>query len=124
MGGLAARDLTRHGDDIAKDSLVLLDLYGQNHDPDLWEHPYRFDPHRFAAAGGSRNPLDDDLVPQGGGDPAHGHRCPGEDITVTALAAIAGELARLDYNVPDQDLTIPLSRIPTGPRSGFELRPA
>ncbi|MER5727271.1 cytochrome P450 [Streptomyces sp. NPDC002138] len=117
VGGLAAQDLTWHGEDVAKDSLVLLDLYGQNHDPGLWDHPYRFDPHRFTRADSHL----EHLVPQGGGDPSAGHRCPGEDITVTALSALVTELARLDYDVPDQDLTIPLSRMPTLPRSGFEL---
>ncbi|MEU6974986.1 cytochrome P450 [Streptomyces sp. NPDC046371] len=118
VGGLAARDLTWQGERIEEGAMVLLDLYGQNHDPDLWDHPYRFDPHRFAGA--HRPP--DRLVPQRGGDPALGHRCPGEDITVTLLATLVGELARLEYAVPDQDLTIPLSRVPTLPRSGFVLR--
>ncbi|MEW1635320.1 cytochrome P450 [Streptomyces sp. NPDC093801] len=121
VAGLAAQDLTWRGDRVPKDALVLLDLYGQNHDPALWEDPYRFDPCRFGRPEGARDQLDN-LVPQGGGDPARGHRCPGEDITVTALAAISTELARLDYDVPDQDLGIPLSRMPTLPRSGFELR--
>ncbi|OKK22280.1 cytochrome [Streptomyces sp. CB00455] len=120
VGGLAARDLTWRGESVAKDTLVLLDLYGQNHDPALWEHPYRFDPHRFTGPQDPQGRLDD-LVPQGGGDPARGHRCPGEAVTVTALAVIVTELARLDYGVPDQDLTISLSRMPTLPRSGFEL---
>ncbi|WP_079407414.1 cytochrome P450 [Streptomyces sp. 3211] len=117
VGGLAADDLTWRGQDIAKNSLILLDLYGQNHDSAVWEHPYRFDPHRFSDAGR----LPDNLVPQGGGDPARGHRCPGEDITIATLAILATELAHLDYEVPDQDLTIPLSRMPTAPRSGFVL---
>ncbi|GHD79621.1 fatty-acid peroxygenase [Streptomyces goshikiensis] len=117
VGGLAANDLTWRGQDIAKGSLILLDLYGQNHDPAVWEHPYRFYPHRFTRAGR----LPDNLVPQGGGDPARGHRCPGEDITIATLATLATELAHLDYEVPDQDLTIPLSRMPTAPRSGFVL---
>ncbi|MGW7312092.1 cytochrome P450 [Streptomyces sp. NPDC054865] len=117
VGGLAAADLTWQGRKIPKDSLVLLDLYGQNHDPALWEHPYHFEPQRFTGA----TSLPDNLIPQGGGDPARGHRCPGENITVTALATLAGELARLEYDVPDQDLTIPLSRMPTAPRSGFVL---
>lgn len=120
VAGLTAQDLTWHGEHLPKDALVLLDLYGQNHDPALWEDPYRFDPRRFAGPEGPQDPLDN-LIPQGGGDPARGHRCPGEDITVTALAVIATELARLDYDVPDQDLGIPLSRVPTLPRSGFEL---
>ncbi|MGW7348498.1 cytochrome P450 [Streptomyces sp. NPDC054854] len=121
VAGLAAQDFAWHGEHVPKDALVLLDLYGQNHDPALWEDPYRFEPRRFASPEGPLDPLDN-LVPQGGGDPALGHRCPGEDITVAALAVIATELARLDYEVPDQDLGIPLSRMPTLPRSGFELR--
>lgn len=117
VGGLAAADLTWQDRKIPKGALVLLDLYGHNHDPGLWENPYRFEPQRFTGA----IALPDNLIPQGGGDPARGHRCPGEDITVTALATLATELARLDYDVPDQDLTIPLSRMPTAPRSGFVL---
>ncbi|MFI8321472.1 cytochrome P450 [Streptomyces sp. NPDC085529] len=121
VAGLAAQDLTWRGGDIPEGTLVLLDLYGQNHDPALWEHPYRFDPHRFTRPGRPPNPLDV-LVPQGGGDASRGHRCPGEDITVTVLAALATELARLDHDVPEQDLTIPLHRVPTLPGGGFELR--
>ncbi|MFJ9343073.1 cytochrome P450 [Streptomyces sp. NPDC101733] len=117
VGGLAARDLTWRGKEIRKGSLILLDIYGQNHDPGLWEQPYHFDPHRFIHANVSL----DHLIHQGGGDPAGSHRWPAEVVTVTALAAFAAELARLDYEVPDQDLTIPLSRMPTAPRSGFVL---
>ncbi|MFF5449445.1 cytochrome P450 [Streptomyces sp. NPDC012888] len=116
-GGLAARDLTWHGERIAGDSMVLLDLYGQNHDPELWHEPYRFDPGRFTG----RRPGRDELVPQGGGDARAGHRCPGEDIAVSVLGALSTELARLEYTVPPQDLRIPLHRIPTRPRSGFVL---
>ncbi|MEV7728932.1 cytochrome P450 [Streptomyces sp. NPDC087917] len=119
VGGLAATDLTWQGETIAKDTLVLLDLYGHDHDPDLWDGPYRFEPQRFAG----REPGADELIPQGGGDPARGHRCPGEDITVAVLAAFATHLADLDFEVPEQDLTIPLSRVPTRPRSGFVLTP-
>ncbi|MEW5529875.1 cytochrome P450 [Streptomyces virginiae] len=117
VGGLAARDLQWRGETVPEGTLLLLDLYGQHHDPRLWAHPYRFDPHRYATGESLR-----DLIPQGGGDAAEGHRCPGEDITVTLLAALVTELAGLDVSVPDQDLTIPLSRMPTLPRSGFRLR--
>jgi fatty-acid peroxygenase len=119
IGGRAARDLHWRGHDIRAGSLVLLDLYGQNHDERCWPRPYRFDPHRFLR----RRPIDPyDLVPQGAGDPATGHRCPGEGIAVGLLGALSARLARLDYDVPDQDLTIPLHRIPTRPRDGLRLR--
>ena len=38
------------------------------------------------------------------------------------LSALAVRLARLDADVPDQDLSIPLRRIPAKPRSGIVLR--
>ncbi|MER5202068.1 cytochrome P450 [Streptomyces sp. NPDC002825] len=117
VGGLAARDLEWHGEPIPEDAMLLLDVYGQNHDPALWPDPYRFDPGRFL----SRPPHPDALIPQGGGDTRTGHRCPGEDITVAVLAALARALARLEWTVPPQDLRIPLRRIPTAPRSGFRI---
>jgi fatty-acid peroxygenase len=60
-------------------------------------------------------------VPQGGGDPRTGHRCPGEQISVGLLAALAVRLARLEFDVPDQDLSISLRRIPARPASGVVL---
>jgi fatty-acid peroxygenase len=117
IGGRAVRDLTYAGVPIRKGSLVLLDLYGQNHDPLLWPEPYRFAPERFTG----RSIGEFDLVPQGGGDPRTGHRCPGEQITVALLGALAQRLARLDYTLPRQDLDISLRRIPARPSSGIVL---
>ena len=42
---------------------------------------------------------------------------------VAMLRALAVRLARLDYEVPDQDLAISLRRIPARPASGFVLMP-
>jgi fatty-acid peroxygenase len=121
IGGRAVRDLRWQAHDIPAGSLVLLDLYGQNHDEGLWPRAYRFDPDRFLTPGD--NPIIDPygLVAQGAGDPASGHRCPGEGITVGLLGALSVRLARLEYDVPNQDLTIPLHRIPTRPRHGMRL---
>ncbi len=118
IGGRAVRDLTWQDERIPAGSMVLLDLYGQDHDENLWPQPYRFDPGRFLG----REPGADDLVPQGGGDAHTGHRCPGEDVTVALLSTMAIRLARLDHDVPDQDLTISLRRIPALPRSRVLLR--
>lgn len=62
-------------------------------------------------------------MPQGGGDPRTGHRCPGETTTIALLRALATRLAALDHDVPDQDLSISLTRIPTRVASGFILTP-
>ncbi|NBM20770.1 cytochrome P450 [Streptomyces sp. GC420] len=115
--GRAAADLTWRGRYIPAGSMILLDLYGQNHDEGLWGDPYAFRPKRFLERPVER----DELVPQGGGDPATGHRCPGEEITIALLEALSLRLARLEYEVPEQDLRIPLRRIPTRPRSGFRM---
>ncbi|MYS74092.1 cytochrome P450, partial [Streptomyces sp. SID5926] len=108
-------ELTWHGESVPAGGILLLDVYGQNHDEELWGDPYDFRPERFL----DRPPAPDELVPQGGGDPAAGHRCPGERVTVGLLESLAVRLARLDCTVPEQDLRIPLRRIPTRPRSGF-----
>lgn len=117
LGGRAVRDLTFQGTDIPQGSLVLLDVYGQNHDPALFPDPYAFRPERFLD-----RPIDAfELIPQGGGDPRTGHRCPGEQLTVAVLGTLVRRLAALDYYLPPQDLTIDLSRIPAKPRSGVQL---
>jgi fatty-acid peroxygenase len=119
LGAQAVKDLTWQGEHIPAGSLVLLDLYGQNHDERLWAVPYAFDPSRFP----HRHIGEFELVPQGAGDPHTGHRCPGEPFTVALLKALSVRLARLDYDVPDQDLTISLRRLPARLRSGFVLVP-
>ncbi|MFJ3203290.1 cytochrome P450 [Streptomyces sp. NPDC086989] len=119
VGGLAAHDLEHRGEKIPEGTLVLLDVYGHHHDPELFARPYRFDPTRFLG----REPGPGELIAQGGGDARTGHRCPGEDIVAGVLAAFATGLGRLDHTVPEQDLTIPLRRVPTRPRSGFVIRP-
>jgi fatty-acid peroxygenase len=98
--------------------MVLLDLYGQNHDAQLWGDPYPFRPGRFLG----RDIGAFELIPQGAGDPRSGHRCPGEQIVVAQLAALVVRLARLEYDVPEQDLTISLRRIPALPASRVVLQ--
>ncbi|MFD3518397.1 cytochrome P450 [Streptomyces sp. NPDC058657] len=117
VGGLATGGATWRGEEVPAGTLVLLDLYGLNHDEKLWPDPYTFDPGRFLG----HPPGRDTLVPQGGGDPAAGHRCPGEDVTLALLSTLVPRLARLEFDVPAQDLTIALHRVPARPRSGVVL---
>lgn len=102
---------------MGKPVLLLLDVYGQNHDAGLWGDPYAFRPDRFLEHPAER----DELIPQGGGDPRTGHRCPGEGVALGLLESLAVRLAGLEYEVPAQDLRIPLRRIPTRPRDGFVM---
>jgi len=124
MGGRALHDFEWHGLQVKKGTWVLFDLYGTNHHPAVWGDPDVFRPERFERWQSSGF----DFVPHGGGDHYSGHRCPGESVTgdlvKSALQLFAGEIA---YDVPPQDLTVSLRRIPTLPASGFvisNVRPA
>jgi fatty-acid peroxygenase len=92
----------------------LLDLYGTNRDARIWGDPAAFRPERFLG----RGPAPFDLIPQGGGGYADGHRCPGEPATVAVLTeAVRLLTAETSYSVPEQDLRIDLARMPTLPAS-------
>jgi fatty-acid peroxygenase len=117
VGGRAPREVEWEGERIPEGAMVLLDIFGQNHDPELWADPYVFSPERFLG----RDIDAFELIPQGGGDPRTGHRCPGEELTVAVLSALAVRLARLRFDVPQQDLSISLRRIPARPASGVRL---
>lgn len=97
---------------------VMLDLYGTNHDPDLWESPNEFRPERFRHWDGS--PFN--FIPQGGGDFYTNHRCAGEWITIQTLEMTLDFLTKsIQYDVPSQDLEVSYSRMPTMPQSGFVM---
>lgn len=98
--------------------LVLLDVYGTNHDSRLWEKPYKFVPDRFKEWEGGLF----DLIPQGGGDPFEGHRCAGEGITIEVMKACLDFLInKIRFDVPEQDLSYSMIRMPTLPESGFVM---
>ena len=97
---------------------AVLDLHGINHDPRSWDAPEEFRPERFRNWSGK--PFT--FVPQGGGDHHVSHRCPGEWITVELMKIAALFLAQsIHYDVPPQDLSIAMTRLPAMPRSQFVL---
>lgn len=98
---------------------VMLDLFGTNRDPRLWDRPNDFLPQRFMGAAADAF----SFVPQGGGTPETGHRCPGERVAVEIMKLAALTLtAHITYDVPSQDLRIDWSRLPALPRSHLMLR--
>lgn len=89
---------------------VLLDLYGIDHDDRIWAEADRFLPARFV----DFRPTTYQLVPQGAGEHAKNHRCPGEFLTREILRVSLDMLAtRLRYEVPaTQSLQLDFARTP------------
>lgn len=118
---LAARSRTSfdwNGFHVRRGQRVLLDVYGTDHGRE-WEDPWAFRPERF---------LHDDpktyaaFVPQGGGRPETGHRCPGEGVTtallVETLRALVGGGAKV-LDAADQVWSH--RRMPTRPATGVRV---
>lgn len=110
------KDFHWDGNDFKEGTLVLLDLYGNTHHPDLWKDPNAFNPERFKDW--NRSPFD--LIPQGGGDYITGHRCAGEWLTIEVMKKCLDILVnKMDYTVPEQDLSLTMNQMPTVPASLF-----
>lgn len=118
LPAVARHDLEFEGEQVAKGDRVLIDIYGTNHDARHWAAPERFDPERFLDTGEA---FAEYFVPQGGGRPETGHRCPGEMITVGLLAQTVAELSGLEARVARDGLDWSVHRLPTAPRNGVLL---
>ena len=116
LGARVKKDFVWNKCEFKEGTLVILDAYGINHDPKIWNSPDKFWPERFR----DREYNQFDFIPQGGGDPSKGHRCPGEGITIEIMKTTLDFLInKIDYYVPNQNLSYSLSKIPTFPESGF-----
>jgi fatty-acid peroxygenase len=116
VAGNAKEDIEWQGHHIEKGTWVMLDLHGTNHDARSWKDPHEFRPERFKNWPGNAY----SLVPQGAGEFDAGHRCPGEWITIELIKrALHMLVSGMDYEVPPQDLTVRLSRLPAIPESRF-----
>lgn len=97
-----------------KGTFTLLDLYGTNHDSAIWDKPNEFRPERFL--NWEENPYN--FIPQGGGHYMLGHRCAGEWVTIEIMKVSLKYLAnKINYDVPDQDLSFSLVSMPSIPKS-------
>src|SRR5699024_939553 len=113
------QDFLWKGHDFKEGTLVMLDLYGTNHHPHLWEKPNEFYPERFKDW--DESPFN--FIPQGGGDYYMDHRCPGEWLTIEIMKASLDMMVNhMDYDVPAQDLEFSMTRMPSLPKSKFIMK--
>jgi fatty-acid peroxygenase len=118
VGAVAKTNFLFRGHEISEGQWLLLDLYGTIHDAALFPQPDRLKPVRQL----SWRDQNFTFIPQGGGDTAATHRCPGELVTVEIIKEAMRLLCRtMTYDVADQDMTVSLRKIPAGPASGFRL---
>lgn len=119
LGGIVKKDFRWKGYHFRKKTLVILDLYGTNHDFRIWEKPDKFWPERFLEKPEGAF----EYIPQGGGSPSTGHRCPGEGVTIELMkVSLDFLLHRLDFKIPVQNLSYSLRKIPTEPESGLLIK--
>jgi fatty-acid peroxygenase len=113
----AVADAEWRGGVIPAGTRTVLDLHGTCRDPRIWDDPETFCPERFI--GTVPNPWS--LIPQGGGDHALKHRCPGEWITIRLMRVFSRRLARARYDVATPEARPAWRRAPALPEGGFHL---
>lgn len=121
LPALTTQDTAFAGCPVKKGQRVLLDLLGTNTAPSEWENAEAFDPERFLGVDDAEKLTA--FIPQGGGEVRSGHRCPGEKITVTALAAAVSTLCRPEVEIAGEteDLTFPWTKMLTRPATGVRV---
>lgn len=119
LPAFAIQDVEVDGYLIPKDSWVVLDLYGTNHDDRMIETPEVFRISRYL--GKEKHISYDeeyDMIAQGGGEFKTMHRCAGEWITLHTLRVFSDQLVnKYQFSIPEQDWSIPMNQFPTYPKS-------
>ena len=119
LPAFAIQDVEVDGYLIPKDSWVVLDLYGTNHDDRMIETPEVFRISRYL---GKEKHISYDeeyeRIAQGGGEFKTMHRCAGEWITLHTLRVFSDQLVnKYQFSIPEQDWNIPMNQFPTYPKS-------
>lgn len=119
LPAIAVRDVDIDGYQIPKDSWVVLDLYGTNHDDRTIASPEQFDIERYIGKAKDISYEEEyEMIAQGGGKFREMHRCAGEWITLHSMRVFSDQLVnKYEFTVPEQDWTIPMNQFPTYPNS-------
>ncbi|ARK24097.1 cytochrome P450 [Sporosarcina sp. P37] len=119
LPAIAVSDVEIDGYLIPKDSWVVLDIYGSNHDERTIASPEQFDVRRYAGRAKDISYEEEyEMIAQGGGKFREMHRCAGEWITLHSLRVFSDHLVnKYEFAVPEQDWTIPMNQFPTYPNS-------
>ncbi|XP_059364684.1 steroid 21-hydroxylase-like [Carassius carassius] len=83
----AIRNSSIAGHFIPKNTIIIPNLYGAHHDPEVWEDPYSFKPERFLEGGGGSLRA---LIPFGGG----ARMCLGEAVAKMEMFLFTAYLLR------------------------------
>lgn len=118
VGAMTTRQVSHEGLDLPPGQWVLADLWGTSQSQEAFPLPNQFHPGRQLSW---RHP-NEYFVPQGGGDAATTHRCPGERVTLALMTeAVRILCGRLHWELPEQNLDVALNRMPAAPESGVLL---
>lgn len=118
----AIRDLELDGQRVAAGDSVFIDVLGTDTDDASWSTAQSFDPERFVGVDDFESI--EAFVPQGGGHPSTGHRCPGEKVTLATLTSAIAALSDPSVAIDGEGLGVDRRRMPTKPASGGRVRAA
>ncbi len=118
----AIRDLELDGQHVPAGGTVFIDVLGTDLDDASWSTAASFDPERFVGVDDVESI--EAFVPQGGGRPSTGHRCPGEKVTLSTLTSAIAALSDPRVIIEGEGLEVDRRRMPTKPASGGRVRSA
>ena len=117
LAGRLTGDHIGPGARLRRGDRVVLDVPGTNYDPRTFDRPELFAPERFL----EQMPGPFAFVPQGGGHPEAGHRCPGERAAMGLLTETLRVLSGLELTTRS-NVRVDARRIPTLPTDGLVVR--
>ncbi|UIJ73334.1 cytochrome P450 [Aurantimonas sp. HBX-1] len=118
VAGIARKPFSWRDHDFVAGDFFLLDIYGTNRDPAVYDRPEAFLPERFLG----RDPTAFDLIPQGGGSHGDNHRCAGEWATIALMIAMLQTFVGDVRCRPLLEDRIDRSVLPATPKHGFPAK--